>query len=67
MKSLLELYINHNEIASLTKISQIAPNLEVLDISHNKIIQIEEIQELRELRKLAELFIVGNTISPSKG
>lgn len=73
-ESITELYINNNEISTLTTsrpddsntkkktVSQLFPSLEVLDVSNNNIADLEGIFALEDLAALAELVLIGNPV-----
>jgi Leucine-rich repeat (LRR) protein len=73
--SLTELFINNNELSSLAppktdsgkkrEISDIFPNLEILDAGNNKIADLEGVFALEKLAELVELVLVGNPVCSS--
>ena len=63
MPSLLELYIAGNTISDLSKLPNLFPNLEVLDVSNNKITELKSVLHLEKMVFLVELFLNGNSVS----
>jgi Leucine-rich repeat (LRR) protein len=61
LKSLREIILSHNSFSLLTPFADIK-NLEILDVSFNKILEIEKLQPIKNLHKLRVLCIEGNMI-----
>ncbi len=59
---LTELYINHNCISKVAPVVTKFPQLEILDISHNQLDDINDVKELSKLPQLVELFIDENPV-----
>lgn len=58
--SLRDLYLDHNQIAQLAPLASLAPGLEVLDVSENRVAAWSEVMVLACLESLHELSISGN-------
>ena len=78
--SLTELFLQNNELLSLTApkidtekkpkkanrtISDLFPNLEILDVGNNKIADLEGVFALENLPELVELVLAGNPVCSS--
>jgi hypothetical protein len=58
--TLTELYLSQNHLITISNITKLFPNLEILDISANKLENLDEIYRLVVLSSLAELLVFGN-------
>jgi Leucine-rich repeat (LRR) protein len=64
--TLTELYISDNILTLVDGVSNLFPNLEILDVSRNQLNSFKDIFTLSKL-VLAELFLAGNPVANSEG
>ena len=61
LKSLRELILGHNQLSYVKDIGDLT-NLVVLDVSHNKLLDMDKLQPLKPLIKLKVLCVSGNPV-----
>eukprot|EP01029_Cantina_marsupialis_P001863 TRINITY_DN11696_c0_g1_i7.p1 TRINITY_DN11696_c0_g1~~TRINITY_DN11696_c0_g1_i7.p1 ORF type:complete len:376 (-),score=75.57 TRINITY_DN11696_c0_g1_i7:10-1137(-) len=62
MPNLTELYLSHNRLKTLKGVMKKFPALDVLDVSHNRIQDMDELTVLGSLEGLKEVFVAGNPV-----
>jgi Leucine-rich repeat (LRR) protein len=65
-ENLDDLSLRNNGILNIKRIEEFAPNLTVLDLSHNKIFSVEAVEALHKLKNLAEVNFSENPICVHK-
>ena len=65
-ENLDDLSLRNNGLLNLKRIEEFAPNLTVLDLSHNKIFSVEAVEALHKLTNLAEVNFNDNPICVHK-